>query len=110
MQTFQDQLDGRGDRGRIATDVEPGNGGSNAVEMAQLMDVVERRHQLRGVDRQAVVKGQDEGVKIAHREEAVEDGRAGTLKELVDNLILADLAQPLDLDLAGRRGNDSRQI
>src|SRR4029450_13105832 len=82
MQSFQDHLDGRGDGRRIATDVQSRHSWGDTIEVAELMDVVERRHHLRGVDRQTVIECQDETLKISHREVAIEDGQDGALNEL----------------------------
>src|SRR5215213_515860 len=57
VQALENELDRGGDGRRVPADIKFADRVSDTIEVAELVNVVERGHHLRGVDGQSVVEG-----------------------------------------------------
>jgi hypothetical protein len=58
MQPLQDEFDSGGDGGWVPADIQERDSIGDSIEMTELMNVVVRRHHLRGVDGKTIVERQ----------------------------------------------------
>src|SRR4029453_10100216 len=108
VQSLEDELERRRRAGRI-TCAELLHGGVQRAHLGDLADVLFGRHRVGDVDAEAALKGGHDRIELAAREAAVEDVEHRLLHELAEDLVLAAVAERLELDLAAGRGDDGPQ-
>src|SRR5947209_4546555 len=110
VQSLEDELDRRRDRGRIAGGAELADRALHAGDLQRLLHVLLARERRRDVHRRAALEGGEERVELDERERAVEDVEDRALHEAIDDPLLRDLADRFKLDLAGGRRHHGREV
>src|SRR5258706_4678618 len=110
MQPFEDELDGGGDGGGAAVAVELGHRRLQAADPRELIDVFNGRLRVRRLHAQALLEAGHQLLELRHLEIVAEDFADGLAHQLLDDLLLARLADSIQLDLAGGGGDDRREV
>src|SRR2546425_11389932 len=110
VEALEDELDAGGDGGRVTGRAELRDRALHARDLQRLRDVFLRRHVRGDAHRRALPERRKQRVELRQRECPVEDVEDRALEEPFDDALFARLADRLELDLAGRAGDDRRQI
>ncbi len=111
VQTLQDELDAAGDGGRRLPHLQAADGAAQLGDLLNERAVGARRHVLADLGRGPRLEALDERRHLREGEVAVEDVERGAGEELLDDAVLSLLiAQRLELDLPGCRGDDRGQV
>src|SRR5262245_57776298 len=109
VQALEYELERRGGAGGV-TRAELLQRRLERPHLGDLAHVLRRRHRVGDVDPEAALEGGHHRVELAGREAAVEDVEHGFLDELAEHLVLAAVAERLELDLAAGRRDDGAEV
>src|SRR5262245_33687532 len=109
VQSLEDELERRC-RARWIARAELLHGGVERTHLGDLADVFLGRHRVGDVDAEAALEGGHDRIQLAAREATVEDVEHRLLHELAEHLVLAAVAEGLQLDLAAGRGHDGAEV